>query len=375
MCTILRIKSNGETFLGITSTSLRLIKWLSIHLVTLMSTINQKRHFKNTQTFRFNQFSILSMWKQLELIADMNYLAQPYQRTQKWLPLTMTVTVKCDEVIKQFISISLLCQKHSCCFRADSGKKDSGKNAFVFNSKKKNGIILKKVQNAILFNFEFFEWMSEINNFSLFLFFEFLKMRRIAEFKRDYADTVKGLMPVDEEEAFKNGNVVNILSNLDQDGRRVMIVHCGKIWDTKKVTSEQMFKLFYMIHMAALIEENTQVRGAVVIMDFDGMGMSQVLALTPSWSKRLLVFIQDAMPIRLKQVHMVNQPYIFNMVWKLFKPFVKEKLSKRVRLPYFLHDLLIVFSSILKNIVSFLLLNWFSDVLPWKGSQVTVQAY
>lgn len=58
--------------------------------------------------------------------------------------------------------------------------------------------------------------------------------------------------------------------------------------------------------------------------------MSQVRALTPAWSKRLLTFIQDAMPLRLKQVHMVNQPYIFNMVWTLFKPFVREKLSKRV---------------------------------------------
>lgn len=155
-------------------------------------------------------------------------------------------------------------------------------------------------------------------------------MRRIAEFKRDYSDTLKGLMPVDEEEAFINGNVVNILTNLDQDGRRVMIVHCGKIWDTKKVTSEQMFRLFYLVHVAALVEESTQIRGAVVIMDFDGLGMSQVRALTPSWSKRLLTFIQDAMPIRLKQVHIVNQPFIFNMVWTLFKPFVKEKLSKRV---------------------------------------------
>lgn len=159
-------------------------------------------------------------------------------------------------------------------------------------------------------------------------------MRRIAEFKRDYADILKGLMPVDEEEAFINGNVVNILTNLDQDGRRVMIVHCGKVWDTKKVTADQMFRLFYLVHAAALVEENTQIRGAVVIMDFDGMGMSQVRALSPSWSKRLLTFIQDAMPIRLKQVHIVNQPFIFNMVWTLFKPFVKEKLSKRVSLSY-----------------------------------------
>lgn len=139
-------------------------------------------------------------------------------------------------------------------------------------------------------------------------------MRRVAEFKRDYVGVLKDLMPEDEKEAFVNNDVVNVLTNFDQDGRRVLLVHCGKIWDPKKVTAEQLFRVFYLIHIAALVEESTQVRGVVVIMDFDGLGMSQVRALTPAWSKRLLTFIQDAMPLRLKQVHVVNQPFIFNMV-------------------------------------------------------------
>jgi len=36
------------------------------------------------------------------------------------------------------------------------------------------------------------------------------------------------------------------------------------------------------------------------------------------------------MPLRLKEVHFVNQPFLFNMVWTMFKPFVKEKLKNRV---------------------------------------------
>lgn len=38
------------------------------------------------------------------------------------------------------------------------------------------------------------------------------------------------------------------------------------------------------------------------------------------------------MPIRLKEVHIVKQPFIFNIVWKVFQPFVKEKLKARVSL-------------------------------------------
>lgn len=155
-------------------------------------------------------------------------------------------------------------------------------------------------------------------------------MRKIAEFKRDNAAALKDLMPDDEFSSFCENEVVNVLTNFDQDGRRVLIVHCGDVWDPKKVSSEQLFRIFYLIHLAALVEEHTQVRGVVVIMDFNGLGLKQIRALTPAWSKRLLTFIQEAMPVRLKQVHMVNQPYLFNMVWALFKPFVQEKLSTRV---------------------------------------------
>lgn len=38
-------------------------------------------------------------------------------------------------------------------------------------------------------------------------------------------------------------------------------------------------------------------------MDYDGLSMKQVTGMTPSFCMRLLSFIQDAMPLRLKEVH------------------------------------------------------------------------
>lgn len=66
-------------------------------------------------------------------------------------------------------------------------------------------------------------------------------------------------------------------------------------------------------------------------MDFDGLSLKHVKALNSGGTKRLLAFIQDAMPLRLKEVHFVKQPFIFNMVWALIKPFLREKLKNRVR--------------------------------------------
>lgn len=155
-------------------------------------------------------------------------------------------------------------------------------------------------------------------------------MRRIAEFKKSNNKLLHNLVPEDERKAFTEHNVVNVLANRDQKGRRVLLVNCGQLWDPKAVSSEQLFRLFYIIHLLAQLEPETQINGCVVIMDFDGLGMKQVKALSPSFSKLLLTFIQEALPLRLKEVHIIKQPFIFKMVWALFTPFIKEKLNKRI---------------------------------------------
>lgn len=177
-------------------------------------------------------------------------------------------------------------------------------------------------------------------------------MRRIAEFRKEHEKLVKGLLPDHEKVAFTDGNIINVLTNKDHLGRRVLVVNSGKLWNPDEVTADQLFRLFYLskfplsavsvwdylingnflvVHIIAQLEKSSQINGVVVIMDFEGLSLKQVKALTPTYTKRLLTFIQDAMPLRLKEVHFVKQPFIFNMVWTLFKPFVKEKLKQRVR--------------------------------------------
>lgn len=155
-------------------------------------------------------------------------------------------------------------------------------------------------------------------------------MRAIAEFRKQYKDLLYDLNAEVLKAQFTETQVANILPNRDQKGRRVMIVNSGQLWDPKVVTEEQMFQLFYIVHMLAQLEPVTQIAGVVVIMDFDGLGLKQAKSITPGGSKRLLTFIQKAMPLRMKEVHFVKQPMIFSMVWTLLKPFVEEKLNKRV---------------------------------------------
>lgn len=52
-------------------------------------------------------------------------------------------------------------------------------------------------------------------------------MKRVAEFKKKYEVLLKDIMPEDEREAFTQHNVVNVLTERDHKGRRVLIVNCG----------------------------------------------------------------------------------------------------------------------------------------------------
>ncbi|XP_058447584.1 retinaldehyde-binding protein 1-like [Malaya genurostris] len=155
-------------------------------------------------------------------------------------------------------------------------------------------------------------------------------MRNVAEFKKTHSDLLKDLLPVDLKNEILNTDVVAVLKNCDQHGRRLMIVRMGNVWDPKVISEDKVFSLLYTVHKLAILEPKTQIKGAVVIYDFEGLGMKQVKGMSPGAAKRLLTFIQDAAPLRIKAVHFVKEPMLFSMVWTLMKPFVREKLKGRM---------------------------------------------
>jgi len=155
-------------------------------------------------------------------------------------------------------------------------------------------------------------------------------LRRIADFRKDNAKVVKNLTPGDHKKAFTETDVLNVLIDKDHLGRRMIVLKQGGNWNPEQIDNDEIFQLLYLMHIIAQLEKSTQINGVVVLMDFEGLSLKQVKAMGTATTKRLLTFIQEAMPIRLKEIHFVNQPFIFNMVWALIKPFVKEKLKSRM---------------------------------------------
>lgn len=53
-----------------------------------------------------------------------------------------------------------------------------------------------------------------------------------------------------------------------------------------------------------------------------GFSLSHATHITPSFAAAMTEWIQRSLPCRIKGIHIVNQPFIFKMVYAIFKPFL-----------------------------------------------------
>ncbi|KAG7207506.1 hypothetical protein KM043_009138 [Ampulex compressa] len=148
-------------------------------------------------------------------------------------------------------------------------------------------------------------------------------------FKVKHMNVYDDLKPSKERNIFEQ-NILTVLPNRDQHGRRILIIELGKKWKHNKCNLDEVFKGCVLYLEAAMLEPSSQIAGAIVIFDMDGLTLQQTWQFNPPFAKRIVDWLQDAMPLRVKNIHIVNQPYIFNMVFALFKPFLREKLKNRI---------------------------------------------
>ncbi|XP_050453208.1 alpha-tocopherol transfer protein-like isoform X2 [Cataglyphis hispanica] len=148
-------------------------------------------------------------------------------------------------------------------------------------------------------------------------------------FKMKHANIYENLKASREKNIFDQ-NILTVLPIRDQHGRRMLIIELGKKWKHQKCSLDEVFKGCVLYLETAILEPSTQIAGTIVIFDMDGLTLQQAWQFTPPFAKKIVDLIQDAVPLRIKNLHVINQPYVFNMVFALFKPFLREKLKSRI---------------------------------------------
>jgi hypothetical protein len=77
-------------------------------------------------------------------------------------------------------------------------------------------------------------------------------------------------------------------------------------------------------------EPETQIAGIVLILDMAGLSLQHAKFFTPYYAKKMVELVQETFPLRFKGFHIVNEPFYFDAVMAVLKPFLKEKIRKRV---------------------------------------------
>lgn len=142
----------------------------------------------------------------------------------------------------------------------------------------------------------------------------------------------------------------NMLLNRDQFGRRVYIIRVGKKlyvllikkkfflikilfsdkFDSSKVTIDDIFRTNILALEQIVREPETQIAGIVVVLDMAGLSLHHARFFTPYYAKRTVEVVQETFPLRFKGFHVVNEPFYFDAIMAVLKPFLKDKIRKRV---------------------------------------------
>lgn len=97
-------------------------------------------------------------------------------------------------------------------------------------------------------------------------------MRRIAEFKRDNASLLDNLLPDQEQDAFLNHKVVNVMKGRDHKGRRVLIVNVGGNYYLKRhVVNVRTYLLPTLITFSTIFSHKFVVTISFTILYLNGL--------------------------------------------------------------------------------------------------------
>ncbi|CAH1133144.1 unnamed protein product [Ceutorhynchus assimilis] len=138
-----------------------------------------------------------------------------------------------------------------------------------------------------------------------------------------------GLTPEGVRHVF-DAEVMKVLPSRSKTGGRIMVINAGTKWKPKDVPLEDMFRSIMVAIEIAMMEPRTQVGGVNVIISLEGLSLSHVYQFSPKMAKEIVDWVQECAPVRLRGIHIIKQPYLFSVLYAIFKPFLGEYLKKRL---------------------------------------------
>ncbi|CAH0674614.1 unnamed protein product [Chilo suppressalis] len=92
----------------------------------------------------------------------------------------------------------------------------------------------------------------------------------------------------------------------------------------------QDVRLFFLSMDAWLLNEEHLEDADLVLLDVKDISLKFITKFNVSIARKLAKYQEDALPIRLKQIHLVNAPPFIDKIFGLMKPFLKQEVTDMV---------------------------------------------
>ncbi|CAJ1087354.1 alpha-tocopherol transfer protein [Xyrichtys novacula] len=122
-----------------------------------------------------------------------------------------------------------------------------------------------------------------------------------------------------------------VLPQRDHTGSRVLVYRIGQ-WNPKEWTALQVFRVSLMTSEIIAMEIETQRRGLKAIFDLHGWSFGHALQINPSLARKISSVLSESFPLKVRGIHLVNEPMFFRPVFTMISPFLPDKIKQRIHM-------------------------------------------
>ncbi|XP_072758675.1 alpha-tocopherol transfer protein [Anoplolepis gracilipes] len=147
-------------------------------------------------------------------------------------------------------------------------------------------------------------------------------------FKEEHPEIHQQLNPT-EMRYIGDDNVITVPPYRTQCGRRLLIYRIGN-WNPSKYPVEELFKATISVLELGILEPRAQIMGGIVIFDLKDITMAHAWTVTPQVATMMLSLMVTAFPIKIHEMHIIHQSWIFDTIFAVFKPLLDTNMRNRI---------------------------------------------
>ncbi|XP_044260789.1 uncharacterized protein LOC123008831 isoform X2 [Tribolium madens] len=135
---------------------------------------------------------------------------------------------------------------------------------------------------------------------------------------------------IDDEVLQKAMKVVTFSSLPVRLNNNKTVIHFFKLNDTNYRNFDLIANMKLAFMLIDISQRNNPPSDLIVVIDMKGAGLMHLTCLKIGALKKFMDFLQEAMPLRMLKIHILNANYVFDKALAIGRVFMKNELMEMV---------------------------------------------